>query len=134
MKIRNETFFSFIFAFICISTFGQTTKGTLYKTDHWSDIKGKGDWAIAMDNPTYEKVEILQTDNYIKVTFGIKVYNYKIISFSKYSDFMMNYNVSLNNKTYVMSISIDDDGTNTINIDNEFMVADIKDVSKIDNK
>jgi hypothetical protein len=107
-------------------------KGTLYKSDHWADIKGKGDWATAMDNPTKEKVEILVTEKYIKVTFGSKVSNYKVVSKNRFSSVKMDYNVSLNGKSYLISIADMPDGTKAIGIEKTWMVADISDISEIE--
>jgi hypothetical protein len=107
---------------IAFNTFGQTNKGILYKSDHWADLKGKGDWAKAWDNPTYEKVEILKTDKNIKVTFGAKVYNYSIISSNKSSDVLTQYTTTLNGNTYIISIADMMDGTYSLSIDNIWQV------------
>lgn len=112
--------------------------GTLYKADRWANIKGKGDWAKAMDNPTIEKVEILKTSEAIKVTFGTKVYNYIIVSENKFSEVKMDYSVTLNGKGCTLSIldysksaiaNLRNKGTYSVNIEGVWMVSDIKDVS-----
>ena len=80
MNKKNNIFLSFILVFLSLAAFSQTTKGILYKSDHWADSKGKGGFVEAGDNHAYEKVEMLRTDKYIKTTFGTKVYNYTIVS------------------------------------------------------
>ncbi len=78
---------------------GSQLKGTLYRSDHWADIKGNVDWALAMDYPTYEKSEVLITINYIKVTLGNKIYSYKIVSSKQTAPIVRSDTVTLNNKT-----------------------------------
>ena len=138
--MKLKTIITIAFAIICFATFGQTTKGKLYKTDHWADIKRKGGWVNAMDNPTYEKVEILKTSKQIKVTFGTKVYNYTIVSEKIFSEVMMNYTVTLNGKNYTLRIADMENGTHAVTLDDGitkdgvWMVSDIKDISTIDVK
>ena len=115
-----------------IASFGQT-KATLYKCGQWLDIKTKG-FAKAYTDPNYEKVEILQTSKYFKVTLGSKTYTYKITSSKKFSDVQMRYNVTLNNKSYVINISEQSVETYSINIDEEWMVSPITNVSSVDIK
>ena len=56
--IMKSLFIYFSIILLCsVSTFAQTkvkVKGTLYKSDYWVDIKGKGGLAKAYDNPTRE--------------------------------------------------------------------------------
>lgn len=111
---------------------------TIYRANHWADIKTKGDWAKAMDEPVMEKVEIIKTNEAIKVTFGAKVYNYLIVSENKFSEVKMDYLVTLNGKKYTISImdfnksalpNLKNKGTYSVNIEGTWMVSDIKDVS-----
>jgi hypothetical protein len=125
---------TFIVIFIATAASAQTAKGTLYKSGQWADIAGKGGFAKAMENPTYEKVEIYVTDKYIKATFGAKIYNYTIISSKRFSSVKMDYTVSLNGKTYILSVSDMMDGTYAINIDGVWMVSDIRDIKTVDAK
>jgi len=119
--------------FIMTSAFSQNkVKGTLYEADYWADIKGKGSWAIAMDNPTYEKVEVFLTEKYIQVTFGTKTSKYLVLSKKKFSEFKMDYNVTLDSKTYVLSIAIMPGGSTAINIDGLWMIPKIKTTSEIE--
>lgn len=117
---------------ITVASAQTKVKGTLYKSDHWADIKGKGNWATAMDNPTKEKVEILVTEKYIKVTFGTKVSNYKVVSKNRFSAMKMDYNVTLNGTSYLISIADMPNGTKAIGIEKTWMVADITDVAEVE--
>lgn len=123
--------------FSILLSFGQT-KGTLYKADKWADVKGKGDWVKAMNSPNKEKVEVLLTIKSIKVTFGAKTYDYKLVSFYRASPVMWVYIVNLDGKTYKMNISQNSLEINnesyTINIENEWMITKIADVSALDIK
>ncbi|MFN0188676.1 MAG: hypothetical protein ACKVQV_08240 [Bacteroidia bacterium] len=132
--MKNKIVLSFLFAFLCFLAFAQTTKGTLYKSDHWADIKGKGGFAKAMNNPTYEKVEILKTDKNIKVTFGTKVFNYIIVSSKQFSSVKMDYTVTLKGKTFLLSIADMQNGTYAVNIDGNWMVSDITNFTTVDIK
>jgi hypothetical protein len=130
MKKRIIT--AFILAFLSFTSFAQTSNGTLYKSDHWADIKGKGGWAAAEDNPTYEKVEILQSDKNFKVTFGTKVFIYSIASSKQFSSAKMDYTITLKGKTYLLSIVKMPDGTFAIGIDGIWMVSNITTIEKAD--
>ncbi len=110
----------------------------LYKTNHWADIKGKGDFVKAMEEPIMEKVEILKTNKEIKVTFGTKVYNYIIVSENKFSAVKTEYVATLNGRKYTLNImdynksavpNPRNKGLYSINIEGVWMVPDIKDVS-----
>lgn len=114
------TVFFFAFTFSC---FSQTTK--TYKADQWYDIKGKGGFVNAMNNPTREKVEISKDDKQIKVLFGAKTFIYKITSSNKFSEVKTDYTVKLKEKTYTLSISKMPDGTIAVGIDGQWMVSDI---------
>lgn len=116
---------------ITTATTMTSSNGKLYKANQWLDIKGKGGWATAFDNPTIEKVEILQTDKNFKVTFGTSERNYKIISSKIFSAMMTNYEVSYNGAMYVIAISKMPNGTIGINIDGIWQVLDIKDISTV---
>ncbi len=107
-------------------------KGTLYKTDKWADVKGKGDWVTAMDNPTHEKVEIFVTEKYIKVTFGIKIYKYAIVSKTRFSQMKIDYNVTLNGQPFLLSISEMPDKSKAINIDDIWTVSEITNVTEVE--
>lgn len=120
--------FSVVLMLMCISSFAQQT---LYKTDHWADSKGKGGFVNAMENPTYEKVQVSKSSKNIKVTFGTKVYNYIIVSEKKFSDMQMMYSVTLNGKSFTISIANMPDGTTSIGIDGVWFIPDIKDISTI---
>ncbi len=92
MKNKMKKIILFIvFAYFYLLTLAQTSNSILYKSDHWADIKGKGSFAKAMDNPTYEKVEIIKTEKNFKVTFGTKKYNYAIISSKSFSEKKMDF-------------------------------------------
>lgn len=106
------------------------SKGKLYKANQWLDTKAKG-WAYAFDNPTVEKVEILQTDKNFKVTFGKIERNYKIISTRAVSAAMTNYDVTLNGIVYVIAVTKMPNGTIGINIDGTWQVLDIIDISTV---
>ncbi len=108
-----------LFPFLAYS---QNTRETLYRSDHWLDIKGKGDLIQANNDPIYEKVEILKMERKIKVTFGKKVYDYKILSAKRYSSVMMNYSVTLNGKHFVLSIGTIDKGMYGIEIKDNWIV------------
>lgn len=129
--MKSKLLLSILITFLSFSAFSQT-KGTLYKSGQWADIEGKGSWVKAMENPTYEKVEILKTEKFIKVTFGTKVYNYQIVSSKKFSSVKMDYTVKLDGKTYTLSISDMQDGTYAINIDSVWMVANIRDIKTVE--
>ncbi len=121
-------------------SFAQTkVKGVLFKSDRWADIKGKGDWATAGDNPTFEKVEILITDKYVKATFGSKVFNYKIISTNQFSEVRMDYNVTLNGKPYLIFLIVmpagpifGPTGSIAISIENIWEVSDIHESTEVE--
>lgn len=117
--------FATTFLLLTVVSFGQT-KGTLYKAEKWLDIKGKGSWAKANISPTVEKVEILQTDKNIKVTFGTKVYNYKIVSSetSVSSSGNTKYNVALKGKSGVIYVLKMFDDSIIIKYDNDWQVSD----------
>lgn len=87
MKLKNFLLTATLMLLV-VASLGQT-KGILYKSGEWLNIKAKGGWAKAMKDPNYEKVEILQTDKNFKVTLGSKTYNYKIISSNRFSEVMM---------------------------------------------
>ena len=57
-----------------LSLHGQSSeKGTLYIAEFWIDYKGNNnDFVKAMKNRKFEKVEILKTEKFIKVTFATK--------------------------------------------------------------
>ena len=131
--MKKLVFLSFFIILIITVANAQTkVKGTLYKSGNWADIKGNGDWATAMDNPIKEKVEILVTEKNIKVTFGKKVSNYKVVSKKRFSEMKLDCNVTLNGKPYLISIADMPDGTKAIEIENIWMVADIIDISEVE--
>jgi len=132
MKIKTYLLTTTLMLFV-LASFGQT-EATLYKSGQWLDSKGKGGWAKAYKDPTYEKVEILHTDKNFKVIFGSKTYTYKIVSSSRYSDVQMRYNVTLNGKSYEIQVSEQSPGTYSIGIDSEWMVYPITNVSTINTK
>ncbi len=127
MKLKS--IITIAFAIICFASFSQSAKGTLYKQNRWEDVKGKGSWDKAMDNPTYEKAEVLKTSKNIKVTLGTKVYNYVIISEKKFSDMLMIYSTTLNGKNFDIGICKNFDGTISIDIDDIWCVPDITNIS-----
>ena len=132
MNLKTYLLSSTLMLFI-LASFGQT-KGTLYKSGQWLDIKGKGGFVKAYKDPTYEKVEILQTDKKFMVNLGSKTYNYKIISSTLFSDVQMRYNVSLNDKTYEIQVSEQGPNTFSIGIEGEWMVVPITNIITVDVK
>ena len=126
--MKSKILFLLVITNFVSATFAQSTKGTLYKSDHWADIKKYGSWAKASDNPIHEKVEILLTEKNFKVTFGIKVYNYAIISSKPFSQYKMDYKVTLNEKKYVIAVALMPDGTTTIGIEGVWLVEDVQDI------
>lgn len=120
-----------------LASFGQT-KATLYKANQWLDIKSNGGWAKAMRNPTKEKAEVLLTIKSIKVTFGPKTYDYKLVSFYRFSPVQWRYIVTYAGKTYEISISQnnleENNETYTINIEGEWMIPLLTDVSVVEIK
>lgn len=120
-----------------LASIGQT-KATLYKADQWLDTKAKGGWAKAYKDPTKEKAEVLLTIKSIKVTLGAKIYDYKLISFYRFSPVQWRYVVTLNGKTYEIVISQHsleiDNETYSIGIDGEWMLHSITDVSIVNIK
>lgn len=97
---------------------------SIYKSDHWADTKGKGGFAKAMESPMQEKVEIRVSDKNIKVTLGIKVYKYAVVSSSPFSEYRMDYNVTHNGKSFVLAIAILPDNRTAIGIEGMWMVPD----------
>lgn len=111
---------------------------TIYRAAYWADVKGKNDWAKAMEQPIMEKVEIIKSNEVIKVTFGTKTYKYIIVSEKKVSEVSVQYLVTLDNKKYtinIMDLSKSEftnsrtNGTHTINIEGVWMVPEIRDVT-----
>jgi hypothetical protein len=136
MKIKT-LFLATTFILFALASVGQT-KATLYKANQWLDIKSKGGWAKAYKDPTKEKAEVLLTIKSIKVTLGAKTYDYKLISFYRFSPVQWRYVVTLNGKTYEIVISQHsleiDNETYSIGIEGEWMLASITDVSVVDIK
>ncbi len=89
-----------------LSLHGQSSeKGTLYIAEFWIDYKGNNnDFVKAMKNRKFEKVEILKTEKFIKVTFGTKVSKYLIKSSNPFSQARLDCNVVSNNIEYTLSI------------------------------
>ena len=106
-------------------------KGTLYKADSWADIIANGGFIKALDSPTYEKVEVFLTEKYIKVTFGTKISNYVIVSTKKFSESKMDYTVTKDSKTYVLSIAIMPTGKTAINIEKVWFIPEVKNITEI---
>ena len=136
MKIKTLLLATTITLFTLASV-GQT-KATLYKADQWLDTKGKGGWAKAYKDPTKEKAEVLLTIKSIKVKLGAKTYDYKLISFYRFSPVQWRYVVTLNGKISEIVISQHsleiDNETYSIGIDGEWMIHSITDVSVVDIK
>jgi hypothetical protein len=102
---------------------------TVYRADNWFDIKGKGGFAKAADNPTYEKVEIIKTDTKFTVTLGAKVYNYLIVSSKPFSEFRTDYNVTLNGRNYVLIMGLSLNGITVFNVEGIWLVPETKDIT-----
>jgi hypothetical protein len=136
MKIKTPLLATTLVLFT-LASIGQT-KATLYKADQWLDTKAKGGWAKAYKDPTKEKATVLLTIKSIKVTLGAKIYDYKLISFYRFSPVQWRYIVMLNGKTYEIVISQHsleiDNETYSIAIDGEWMLHSVKDVSIVDIK
>lgn len=116
------------------------TRGTLYRANQWIDCNemgGKFNPALfdkAMENPIFEKVEILVTDKFIKATFGTKIYKYSILSIKeKSASEVTTYFVSLGNKKYELSISdmsLINQGT-AIGLEGYWFVFGIKNIQQV---
>lgn len=132
MKLKTFLFAVYLHLFTLVS-FGQT-KATLYKASQWADVKGKGSFGKAMDNPTKEKAEVLLTIKNIKVTLGVKTYVYKLVSFYRYSAVQWRYSVILDGKNYEISISEHSPENYSIIIDKEWAIYPITDVSAVETK
>ena len=131
--MKKKILILIVILFIISNSFAQNNvKGTLYTTNSWADSKGKGSWDIAMDNLTYETVKVLLTEKYITVTFGTKVLKYAIISKKKFSEFQMDYNVTFNKKSYVLSVVTTIKGLTDIGIEDIWYIPDIKSKSEIE--
>lgn len=117
--------------FVSLMTFGQINpKPTIYKQTNWVNIKDNGgDLFKAADHPIREKVKIIRTDKSIEVNFGEKKFTYQIVSKNNFSDFKTDYKVLLNKTPYSLSISVMPDGTLMIEIEKEWAVLNITDIS-----
>ena len=131
MKFRNYLLTA-AFTPLAFASFGQA-KTIVYKCGQWLDTKTKG-FANAYRDPTYEKVEILQTQRKFKVTFGSKMYDYTIVSSNRFSNVQTRYNVIRNGKSYLLAVSENSPETYSIGIDEEWIVYPISNVSIVDAK
>lgn len=129
--MKSKIIFSFLFSFLTITSFAQTPS-TLYKSDQWIDVKGKGGLIPAMNNPISEHAEILQTEKKFKVTLGTKTSVYLIVSSKRFSSTKMDYRVTLNGKPFLLEIGEMPDGTYVIGISKNWYVSKITDITTFD--
>lgn len=125
---------------IFITTFSsglcQDKTGYLYESNEWNDIKGKGDWAKAMDNPTKEYTRILIASDSLIVKLGKKQFRYSISKIEKASDMMTNYHVTLGSSKNILYVGRLPDGKYLVGIENNWsmqcpkrtLVLDVNDV------
>jgi hypothetical protein len=124
--MKCKFLFTVLILFVINSVNGQD-KSTLYKADQWLDIKGKG-LAKAYSNPERKKAEVILSISSIKVTLGTTKYDYKLISFYRFSAVQWRYVVSRDNRTFEIVISEHRPEEYSIGIDGEWMVTPITDV------